>query len=368
MRTLEPVSRTTLSELVAVQVLNMIAAGRWKPGEKLPPETHLCKALHFSGTRTLSTMQRDWTTPYVQNWNFNIQHELAPSLRLQVGYVANKGTHMITPAMELNRFPPGSSTRPYAGFDSISYLQANGYTNYNSMQVILTKRMSRGLQFDVNYTWGHGLDDTPPVFSSNSDDHHPALDYGTAESDMKHLLSFDYVYQIPTISALPRWLGEGWQLNGLSEMRSGLAYSVTGSSCDPLGVGQYTTRADLFTWGVYPSPNNLPNNQINLAAFSKPSGDSTNPGTRVGNSPRGRLRGPAIFNWDFSVFKKFKFHERHEFEFRAEFFNIFNTPQFNLPGANISSVASFGKSTSTLSTVSNFGAQRQILFGLRYSF
>jgi hypothetical protein len=271
--------------------------------------------------------------------------------------------------MELNRFLAGTSIRPYPGYGGISYIQANGYSNYNALQVVLTKRLTRGMQFDLNYTWGHALDDSPPIFASLSDDHNPKLDYGTTESDMKHLLSFDYVYQIPTISALPRWLGEGWQLNGLSEFRSGLAFSAS-CGCDPLRVSQYTSRADLVSGvPIYPSPNNIPNNQLNIAAFvAPPSGTVTNPGTRVGNSARGLLRGPAIFNWDFSVFKNFKFRERHEFQFRAEFFNIFNTPQFNLPGSNLTSPANFGISTGTLTTVSNFGTQRQIQFGLRYSF
>ena len=89
----------------------------------------------FSGVRTLSAVQRDWNTPYVQNWNLNIQQELANDLRLQVGYVANKGTHIITPAQELNRFLPGTAIRPYPDFGSITYLRANGISNYNSMQV-----------------------------------------------------------------------------------------------------------------------------------------------------------------------------------------------------------------------------------------
>jgi len=323
----------------------------------------------LSGTRSLSTVQRNWATPYVNNWNFNVQQEIAPNLRLQVGYVANKGTNMITPAMEGNRFLPGTGTRPYPGFGSISYLQANGYSNYNALQATLTKRLSHGMQFDVNYTWGHALDDAPPIFASLSDDHNPKLDYGTAESDIKHLLSFDYVYKIPAVRAVPKWLGSGWQLNGLSEMRSGFAYSATCSACDPLGVSQFTSRADVVPGApIYPSPNNLPNQQLNIAAFAPPPGSQAHPGTRVGDSARGQLRGPAVFNWDFSMFKAFKVRERHSFEFRAEFFNLFNTPQFNLPGSNITSAANFGKSTGTLTTVSNFGTQRQIQFGLRYNF
>ena len=315
----------------------------------------------FSGVRTLSAVQRDWDTPYVQNWNLNIQQELANNLRLQVGYVANKGSHIITPAMDLNRFLPGTAVRPYPGYGSITYLQANGVSSYNSMQVVLTKRLARGLQFDVNYTWGHALDDSPPIFSASSDDHNIHLDYGTTESDVKHLLSFDYVYQVPAARVLPRWLGEGWQLNGITEMRSGLPINVA-CGCDPLRVSQFTSRADILPGASpLPSPIVIPSKQLNIAAFAAP------PTGRIGNVARGAFRGPAVYNFDFSLFKRFSI-ERHEFQFRAEFFNIFNTPQFNLPGSSIVSPGNFGVSTSTLTTVSNFGTQRQIQFGLRYNF
>jgi Carboxypeptidase regulatory-like domain len=315
----------------------------------------------FSGVRTLSAVQRDWNTPYVQNWNFNIQHELASDLRLQVGYVGNKGTHIITPGQDLNRFLPGTAVRPYPEFGSITYLRANGISNYHSMQVVLTKRLARGLQFDVNYTWGHALDDSPPIFSANSDDQKVRLDYGTTESDVQHLLSFDYVYQIPVVKGLPRWLSEGWQINGLTEMRGGLPLNVM-CGCDPLRVSQFNSRADIIPGvAAVPGPVVIPSRQLNIAAFTAP------PTGRIGNVARGAFRGPAVYNFDFSLFKRFAI-EKHEFQFRAEFFNIFNTPQFNLPGSSIVSPGNFGASTSTLATVSNFGTQRQIQFGLRYNF
>jgi hypothetical protein len=316
----------------------------------------------FSGVRTLSAVQRDWNTPYVQNWNFNIQQELADSLRLQVGYVGNKGTHIITPGQNLNRFLPGTMIRPYAGFGDITYLRANGISNYNSLQVVLTKRLSRGLHFNVNYTWGHALDDSPPIFSANSDDQNVRLDYGTTESDVQHLLSFDYVYEIPAARGLPRWLGEGWQINGLTEMRSGLPINVM-CGCDPLRVSQFNSRADFRSAGEppQPSPVLIPSGQLSFAAFAAP------PAGRIGNVARGAFRGPAVYNFDFSLFKGFRI-ERHRFQFRVEFFNIFNTPQFNLPASSIASPGNFGISTSTLTTVSNFGTQRQIQFGLRYNF
>ena len=88
--------------------------------------------------QTISSVQRDWNTPYVQNWNFNIQQALAKDLRLQVGYVANQGHAHHHAARNLNRFLPGTSIRPYPGFGDINYLRANGISNYNSMQAVLT--------------------------------------------------------------------------------------------------------------------------------------------------------------------------------------------------------------------------------------
>ena len=317
----------------------------------------------FSGIQNVSAVQRIWDTPYVQNWNFNIQQALAKDLRLQVGYVANKGTHIITPARNLNRFLPNTSIRPYTGFGDISYLQANGVSNYNAMQVVLTKRFSRGLSVNANYTWSHALDDSPPIFSALSDDTNVRLDYGTTESDVRHLVSFNYSWELPAATFLPRWIGGGWQINGVTEMRSGLPINVM-CGCDPLAVGQFNSRADYRPGGTSPYPDSVivPDRQLNIGAFMAP------PAGRVGNVARGAFRGPAVFNWDFSTFKKFRLFETQELQFRAEFFNIFNTPQFNLPGSSIASPANFGVSTGTLTTVSGFGTQRQIQFGLRYTF
>jgi hypothetical protein len=317
----------------------------------------------FSGVQGISAVQRNWNTPYVQNWNFNIQQALAKDLRLQVGYVANKGTHIITPSQNLNRFFPGTSIRPYPSFGDIGYLRTNGITNYNSMQVVLHKRFSRGLNVNVNYTWSHALDNSPPVFSALSDDTNINLDYGTTESDVRHLLSFNYIYELPAVPMLPQWLGGGWQINGVTEMRTGLPINVM-CGCDPLRVNQFNSRADYNPSGTSPVPDSviIPDRQLNIGAFTAP------PPGRVGNVARGAFRGPAVMNWDFSTFKKFRLFETHELQFRAEFFNIFNTPQFNLPGSNITSAANFGISTGTLTTVSGFGTQRQIQFGLRYTF
>ena len=111
-----------------------------------------------------------------------------------------------------------------------------------------------------------------------------------------------------------------------------------------------------------PSNYDIPNAQVNLAAFRTPAAGT------FGTLGRNVLRGPAAFNWDFSLFKSFKIQERHTFQFRAEVFNIFNIPQFSNPSVTLTAPTTFGRSFSTIPAVGGFGTNRQIQFALRYAF
>src|SRR4029434_10542243 len=101
-----------------------------------------------------------------------------------------------------------------------------------------------------------------------------------------------------------------------------------------------------------PQDLDIPTAQINIVAFRVPA-----PGT-FGNAGRNILKGPPAYNWDFSIFKNFVIRERTTLQFRAETFNLFNTPQFGTPGAALNAPATFGRSLSTLTTVSGFGTNR----------
>ena len=110
-----------------------------------------------------------------------------------------------------------------------------------------------------------------------------------------------------------------------------------------------------------PANYSIPNTQINIGAFGVPA-----KGT-FGDLGRNVYRGPAVFNWDFSLFKQFRVKENQRLEFRAEMFNIFNTPQFSGPNGNLLS-ANFGRSSSTIGAAGGFGSNRQIQFALKYIF
>src|SRR5262249_23829778 len=150
--------------------------------------------------------------------------------------------------------------------------------------------------------------------------------------------------------------------NGITVLRSGLPVTVS-CGCDSNGNGVPNERANVVP-GVDPTPSNkdLPTRMFNIAAFSAPA-----PGT-VGNSARNILRGPAALNTDFSLFKNFRIQERKTLQFRAELFNLFNTPQFSQPGATLTSPATFGRSLSTIGTIGGFGSNRQVQLALRLNF
>jgi hypothetical protein len=302
----------------------------------------------------------NFRTSYTENWNLNIQQAIGENMLLQVGYVANRGLH-ISPYQEINRINPLTGTRPYAPkFSSINEFFNGGHSNYNSLQATFRRRFSHGLTFNVNYTWSHSLDSG--INSSVQDDANFRSDYGNAEYDVRHVLQFDYTYQIPAVPMIPKVLGSGWQINGITVMRSGLPYSVT-CGCDSAGVGRTASRADLVS-GVDPILSNfdLPTRQLNIAAFKAPATG------KYGNLGRDTFHGPSAFNWDLSLFKNFKITEAQAVQFRAEGFNIFNTPQFANPSATLSSPANFGRTLSTIGAVGGFGSNRQIQFALRYSF
>jgi hypothetical protein len=315
-------------------------------------------------TRTLSVFPKDWKTSYTEHWNFNIQQQIAQSAMVQVGYIGNRGLHL-SPNENLNRINPATGLRDNPNFGPINNFFNGANANYNALQLSFRKRFSHGFTFNAQYSWSHALDQggvsNGPASTVVQDDFNLHNEYGNADYDVRHYLQFDYSYQLPALPTVPKAIGGGWQINGLTVMRAGLPYNVV-CGCDTVGNGNLTGRPDLLP-GIPTKPSNfdLPNNQLNLAAFQVPVG-------RFGNLGRNVFTGPSAYNWDFSLFKNFKVSESRNVQFRAEMFNIFNTPQYSNPGSTTTAPATFGKSLTTIPAVGGFGSNRQIQFALRYAF
>src|SRR5262249_38826604 len=140
-------------------------------------------------------------TAYAEQWNFNIQQPLGGDSMVQVGYIGNRGIHL-TGGYNLNRLFPGTSNKPYLRFGNISMTRTDLISNYNALQTSFRRRFARGLTFNVNYTWSHSLDEGGIAFGTAAqDDQNPRDAYGNADFDARHLLQFDYTYEIPAPSS-----------------------------------------------------------------------------------------------------------------------------------------------------------------------
>ena len=299
-------------------------------------------------------VDRKVRTPYVQNYNLNIQQELFKNIVLQVGYVGSNGTKLFR-YRDINQPPdPSRSTaRPFdhgpfapsgGTFFYVNQLETTASSNYNAMQVSLTLRERRGFTSMINYTWSHSIDNASDgqdyVANATQPDNSFRTDLERASSNFDNRQRFvaTFSYEVPNLfQRFPR-LGSGWQLNGILTLRSGNPFHVNLFD-DYNGTGEFFPRPDLV--GDPFANTQGPDRYLNLAAFRvpctlDPAGDgsaaSCIPGTQhFGSLGRNSLIGPGYRNFDFSVFKTTPLTEGVKLQFRAEIFNIFNHPNFSSP-------------------------------------
>jgi hypothetical protein len=239
--------------------------------------------------------------------------------------------------------------------------------------------MANGLAYSANYTFSHGLANFGDNLTFGPLPQN-AYDYSSEMSnsilDIRHRFVGTFLWDLPlgrgkrflsSDNAVSRWLG-GWQVNGIVTLQTGSPFSVTASDRSFTGSshGSYATcRGDPFA-GASSSHQSYTELGffINPAAFAVPSD-----GTFGSCAPR-LFHGPGIAATDLSLFKQFRFTERIQLQFRAEFFNAFNHPNFANPSANISVPGSFGKVTNTLSPILGTGSggpgdPREVQFALK---
>jgi len=324
-------------------------------------------------------IQRDLRTGYMQHWNFNVERQLGTSSVLEVAYVGSKGTKLLT-ARDINQpqpsvLPPGLPfvPRPDPRFDDIDLLESRANSNYNALQARFQQRLARGLSALASYTWSKSIDDASNFFSSAGDPNFPQNSYnvaaerGRSNFDVSHRLSVSYSYALPFGKGRnylhdDGWLStvlSGWETFGIVTLQSGRPFTVALlSEIDNSGTGR-----SILGFGANDRPNLVGNPELsnpttlqwfNTAAFVFPA-----PGT-FGNAGRNILEGPGFQNVNASLVKNTALTERVNLQFRAEAFNLFNHPNFNLPD-NFLGSPTFGRITSARDP-------RHIQFGLKLLF
>ncbi|MCI0626618.1 MAG: TonB-dependent receptor [Acidobacteria bacterium] len=310
------------------------------------------------GLNAISANRRN---PYHQQWNFTLEHEVLPNTAVRASYVGNKGTHLER-LFNLNDPPPAPGAvqprRPYQPFGPITYYESGRDAITHQLQLGALRRFSSGVAFQFEYQFTKALGEQIHILAP-MDNRNTRLDRGNLDTIRQHFAAINYIYDLPfgrgkrylsSTSGLAAALLGGWQIAGISTFGSGEPYSVTFTSTV---LGWPSSRADIIG---NPKVND-PTTQrwFNPTAFAVPSPFN------YGNSARNMLFGPGFFNWDAALFKNTQLTERLRLEFRAEFFNILNHPNFGVPASNISVPATVGR-------ISSATDPRDIQFGLRLVF
>lgn len=332
----------------------------------------------FATPLTNLTLDAKLPLPYAQDWDLNIQRSLGANLLFQVGYVGTKGTKLPrfiegNPAI----YMPGVSTpnnadqrRLYSGctladpptackFSSTGLIAGIANSTYNALEASLKKRFSHGLAFLASYTYSKAIDDassfnmtgsaSKPVAGENDLAQNPfdlAAERGPSLFDARHRFVFSYQWSLPFFQhsgGISQAALGGWQLNGIVTSMSGTPFTVFDSTdvSDQGGAPEITgfsaNRPNVVSGQ---NPNSGPKTTsawLNAAAFAQVIPDPNSPVQQFGNAGRNIGVGPRYSDWDFSIFKNFRVTESKDIQFRAEFFNILNHPNFRLPDSDISS-------------------------------
>ena len=378
---IQTVSQRTLDNINAAFVLS---TGPRVAPIPITPDAGLGQGV-FSVDRSLGS-------GYAQQWNLAIQRELTGNMYFEIAYAGSKITHVGIPDTNINqltaeqlkmgtallqRVPnpffgliPRSSSlgdptipvaqllKPFPRFTTVSLFRNNvGNTNYNALQMKVEKRLSRGLSFLVCYTQSKLIDEASSVFDASiltgpianfpvADSLNRKLERDVSSGDIPNVFVASFTYELPfgvgkafNPAGFAGKLLRGWEFAGVVTLQSGLPLAVTQATNFNSFAGFGTQRPSL---SADPS---LPSSERGTAQFFNTAAFLVAPQFTLGNSSRNPVHGPAYRNGDIALIKRIYLRDRMNFEFRAEVFNVTNTPPLGAPNA-VLGTPGFGSITS----------------------
>jgi Carboxypeptidase regulatory-like domain/TonB dependent receptor-like, beta-barrel len=345
-----------------------------------------------------------WHTPYSQQWNLDVQQSVGRGWLFDVGYVGNKGTHLVG-VIDINQAAPGAALaagivlpgqilgcnatnsnfgsclttsaarllnriRPFVGYGTIGQISPRFYSNYNSLQLSAEKRLTGNSAVNFFYTWSHALTDNQSDRSTGIQNSSCLVcDYGRATLDRRHVFTGNYIYDLPWQRSQQGFVGHllgGYEFSGILTINSGLPFTVFAprGDGDPAAVGVNTSGAPNNGSVASPRPNQIgdPNNGpktftqfFNPAAFALVTVAGAS-----GNERRGAVNGPGLWRYDMALLKNTRIRESVNLQFRAEAFNLFNHTNFQTVGTTLT--------TATFDRVTAVRDPRIMQLGLKLNF
>jgi hypothetical protein len=368
----------------------------------------------------LQGLQFDYETPRTYSANLTTQYSLNRATSFQLAYVFTNGVHLqqgigdnqvsaLWPAGHSLSDPYPNNELPFPDFSNgSSYQRTIGSSVYNGLQAKLEQQLAGGLTYLMTYTWSKTLSDAGDLLNGGNLNGlrapwvpglGPKFDWGPAGFDIRNVFHFSGGYQLP-VGKGQRYLNTGgvtnailggWAVNWILTLQGGQPLNIqcptgvtAGTSCNALKVAGQSQKTSIQV--VKQGGSNFPRSLNNPAAFaqacqltatgpnSTPSGCIPLTGSAILGDRPGQTVTPGFHRLDFSAFKNFQFTERFSMQFRAEFFNIVNHPNFNAPGFGGNGVVSIGNAKNF--TNANFGLigstrdapfdPRQIQFALKF--
>ena len=331
----------------------------------------------------------------IQQFNLQVEQQFGANV-FTIGYVGNIAQHLPETINDINVPKPGAATsaRPLSvllpNLSGVGYLASGGISNYHSLQTSFQRRLTKGLSFDANYTWAKGMSDISGFSQegqqgwSNADPTRiRQIEYGIAENDIANRFALSLNYELKfaqSFTGVKRLAFEGWHLNTITVLQSGKPFSIVNSGNEAGGFGN---RATPVNNGGQDRPN-----QVKDARLSHPGNGrffdtsafcgalsatcttaNYQPLGTVGSAKRNSLFGPHFRHGDVSLFKDFKVTERYAVQFRAEAFDVSNTPSFFIQNNSGNATTQLGSSSfGQISQVDPNYVPRQLQFAVKLTF
>lgn len=331
------------------------------------------------------TIDPVYKIPRGYNYNATYQRQLTSNTVVEIGYIGTVGNYL-SRERDLNQLPTGTTfqaansganvnyLRPFKGFANIPMLEHSGRSTYNALQVEVNRRFAKGFSYGFAYTLSKTMDNNSGPRDAFIDVYNQSLNWGKSSNDARHIAIANFIYEIPFFNSgkgFMRTAFGGWQLSGTTHFQTGSPITIQNGD-DYLGIGStnnkpwnlngtpdrpqvfanrnanlnysgitdfwFTPTVNGSAWATKPANGALPNQNRNSVSFNN-----------VG-----------FQNWNAALFKAFRFKESQSFQFRAEFFNFPNHPNWGGVDTNPTS--------STFGMVTGKSSERNIQLSLRYSF
>ncbi|HMF76342.1 MAG TPA: carboxypeptidase regulatory-like domain-containing protein [Bryobacteraceae bacterium] len=277
---------------------------------------------------------------YIEQANLTLQKQIGANV-LTASYVGMFGRHLPEIYNDLNAPGLFTGVRPFAAqwpvAGQFGETQTDGSSSYNALQVSFQRRFTKGLSIDANYTWAHEIDDVVGFSTEGTGGYGlvpgqiAKLDRGDSDLDIRNRVAIMANYQLPFGKSLRGWVGgvaKGWEINSLASWETGLPFTVlNANNISGTSLSNQGDRPNVVASTSLPS--STLSEFFNTAAFQ------AQPAGTLGSEARNALHGPNFRHVDLSVFKNFPLGEARNIQFRAECFNISNTPSFAAPNASL---------------------------------